>query len=251
MKDAGDRAADLPPDSGDERSPAPGETWHAERVAVLRDALAVGAATGAYGVSFGAIANTAGFSAAQASALSLLMFTGASQFALVGIVAAGGSAASAAGAAALLGSRNAFYGLSLAPRLGAQGLRRLLAAQLVIDESAAMATTRDRDQAARLAFWSTGLSVFVLWNIATVVGALGAEALADPSVLGLDAAAPAAFLALLAPRLGQRELLFVALGSGVVALVLTPLLPAGLAVLAAAVLAVLVGLRFTGSRSDE
>jgi predicted branched-subunit amino acid permease len=211
---------------------------------VVRDALAVGAATGAYGVSFGAIANAAGLSALQAAALSLLMFTGASQFALVGVLAGGGSAVSAAATAALLGSRNAFYGLSLAPRLAVRGVRRLLAAQLIIDESTAMATAQADPRAGRLAFWATGSSVFVLWNLATVVGALGADALADPSVLGLDAAAPAAFLALLAPRLRRRELRVTALVAALAALALTPFVPVGLAVLVAAVPAVALGSRW-------
>lgn len=232
--------AELPPDAA----------WPTERRVVLRDAMAVGAATGAYGVSFGAIANAAGLSAVQAAVLSLLMFTGASQFALVGVLAGGGSAVSAAATAALLGTRNAFYGLSLAPRLGVHGARRLAAAHLIIDESTAMATVRDEVRASRLAFWATGVSVFVLWNLATVVGALGADVLADPGVLGLDAAAPAAFLALLAPRLRRRELLVTALLAGAAAVALTPLVPSGLAVLVAAVPAVALGARWVEPGDD-
>lgn len=206
-----------------------------------RDAVAVGVATGAYGLSYGALAAAAGLSLWQASATSLLMFTGASQFALVGVLAAGGTALSAAATATLLGSRNAFYGLRLAPLLDVRGGRRLAAAQLVIDESTAMAVARDDDRAARLAFWATGLSVFVLWNVATIVGAVGASALDDPSVLGLDAAVPAAFLALLAPRLRGREPWAVALAAAVVAVAVTPMVPAGVPVLVAAAVAVLAG----------
>ena len=212
---------------------------------VLRNAVGVGVATGAYGLSFGALSAAAGLSLAQTAVLSLLMFTGASQFALVGIVGAGGGAATAAGTAVLLGTRNAFYGLRLASLLDARGPRRLIAAQLVIDESTAMAVAQDDPGLGRLAFWSTGAAVFVLWNLATIAGAVGAAVLASPQTLGLDAAAPAAFLALLAPRLRDREAWAIALASGLAAVVLTPLLPAGLSVLVAALgaVAVVVGAR--------
>lgn len=223
--------------------PAEDGAWAAQRRAVLRDALAVGAATGAYGLSFGAISTAAGLSLPQTSALSLLMFTGASQFALVGVLAAGGGALAAAATATLLGSRNAFYGLRLASVLGVRGPRRLLAAQLVIDESSAMSVLREDQRAARLAFWATGASVFVLWNLATLLGAIGTRSLADPTVLGLDAAAPAAFLALLAPRLRERSTWAPSAGAAALALTLTPLVPAGVPILAAAALIVLLGLR--------
>ena len=217
--------------------------WAAQRRAVLRDALAVGAATGAYGLSFGAVATAAGLSVAQASVLSLLMFTGASQFALVGVLGAGGGPLPAAAAATLLGVRNAFYGLRLATLLQLRGVRRLLAAQLAIDESSAMAVTRDDQRSARLAFWATGWSVFALWNAATVLGALGARALDDPQVLGLDAAAPAAFLALLAPRLRTRGAWALAAGAAALALALTPVAPLGVPILAVAAATVLLVLR--------
>jgi predicted branched-subunit amino acid permease len=146
--------------------------------------------------------------------------------------------------AILLGSRNALYGLRLSALLDVRGSRRLAAAQLTIDESTAMAVgNEDRVELSRLAVWWTGLSVFVCWNVATVLGALGAEALSDPSVLGLDAAGPAAFVALLAPRLRNRELWAVALVSAAVAVVVTPVVPAGVPVLCAAVVAAALGLR--------
>jgi predicted branched-subunit amino acid permease len=215
----------------------------AARRAVLRDALAVGVATGAYGLSFGALSTSAGLSVAQTAALSLLMFSGASQFALVGVIGAGGGAAAAATTAILLGSRNAFYGLRLSGILRPRGPRKLLAAQLVIDESSAMAVVRDDPRLARLAFWATGAAVFSLWNIATLVGAVGAQSLSDPRVLGLDAAAPAAFIALLAPRLRGRGPWTTALASAALALALTPLVPTGVPVLAGALLAVALNLR--------
>ncbi len=150
---------------------------------IVRDALGIGVATGAYGLSFGALAVAAGLSLPQACALSLLMFTGASQFAFVGLI--GGGAAAAVATALLLGARNALYGLRLAPYLRP----RPLAAHLVIDESAAMAV-RDTPADTRLGFWSTGAAVFVFWNLATLLGALAGQALSDPRALGLDAAAP-------------------------------------------------------------
>ena len=220
---------------------------HAARRSVLRDAAAVGVATGAYGLSFGALSAGAGMSLAQTAALSLLMFTGASQFALVGILGAGGGAATAAATAILLGTRNAFYGLRLAGLLRVRGVRRLLAAQLVIDESSAMAVARDEPELARLAFWATGAACFVLWNLATLVGALGARELASPESLGLDAAAPAAFIALLAPRLRGRTAWTVAASAAGAAVLLTPLLPAGLPVLVAALAAVWLAGARTGS----
>lgn len=213
--------------------------------AVVRDAIGVGVATGAYGLSFGAIGVAGGLSVAQTSATSVLMFTGASQFALVGVMAAGGGAASAAVTAVLLGARNALYGLRLASLLELARLRKAVGAQLVIDESTAMCIAHEDDvRARRLAFWATGLAVFVLWNLATLVGALAGTALGDPQTYGLDAAVPAAFLALLWPRLSDRSARWVALAGAGVALALTPVAPAGVPVMAAAGVAVLAGLRW-------
>lgn len=210
---------------------------------MLRDAAGVGLSTGAYGLSFGAVAATGGLTLAQTSALSLLLFSGASQFALVGVLAGGGGALAAAATAVLLGARNGLYGLRLAAVLGVRGPRRLVAAQLVIDESTAMSTLRTDPREARLAFWATGAAVFVLWNLATVVGVVGVDALGDPAAIGLDAAAPAAFLALLAPRLRDRSTWLPVAAAALVALALTPLVPAGLPILAAAGVVVLLALR--------
>jgi predicted branched-subunit amino acid permease len=211
--------------------------------AVLRDALGVGVATGAYGLSFGAIAVAAGCSVLQACALSSLVFTGASQFALVGVVASGGAPLSGAFTGMLLGSRNTLYGLRLAPLLRVRGWRRLGAAHLVIDESTAMAVARDDEDEARLAFWATGLSVLVLWNAATLIGAVAGEALGDPRALGLDAAVAAAFLALLWPRLTSSRARLVAGAAAALALGLTPFTATGVPVLAAALVALAGGAR--------
>jgi predicted branched-subunit amino acid permease len=212
---------------------SPGD--RAARRAVLADALAIGLATGAYGLSFGAVAATAGLSLPHAVALSTLMFTGASQFAFVGLASSG---VAAAATAVLLGARNAFYGMALTPILRARGVRRWPTAHLVIDESTAMAIGQRTPALGRLGFYATGLAVFTLWNLATVLGLVGARLLSDPRVLGFDAAAPAAFLALLAPRLRGGETWAVALAGAAVAVGLTPFVPAGIPVLAAAGVAV-------------
>lgn len=205
------------------------------------NAVGIGVATGAYGLSFGAISVASGLDVWQTQSLSLFMFTGASQFALVGVLGAGGGLLAAVATAWLLGARNGLYALHLAPLLRFRGARRLLAAQVTIDESTAMAIRHEDEPAnSRLAFWSTGIAIFVLWNIGTAIGALGASALDDPAVLGLDAAIPAGFIALLWPRLRDRESWAVALAGAVLALALTPVLPPGTPVLAAAIIPFLV-----------
>jgi predicted branched-subunit amino acid permease len=216
---------------------------------IVRDGIAVGVATGAYGVSFGAIGVASGLDVWQTCALSLLVFTGASQFALVGVIGAGGSAAFGALSGLLLGTRNTLYGLRVAPMLGYRGVKRLAAAHLVIDESTAMTVTRSDREDARAGFLSTGLSVFVLWNLATLVGALAGNALGDPRAYGLDAAVGGAFLGLLWPRLGSARDRVAALLAAALALVLVPYTPPGVPVLAAAGLAVLMALRGRGPRS--
>ena len=213
----------------------------AEDARIVRDGVAVGLATGAYGVSFGAISVASGLDVAQTCALSLLMFSGASQFALVGVLAAGGTAVSAATTALLLGLRNGLYGLRLAPLLGWVGWRRAAAAQVVIDESTAMAVSRDSPAAARVGFVSTGLAVFVFWNLATLAGAVAGTFIGDPRTYGLDAAVGAAYLALLWPRLRRTLDRAVAVLAVLVALGTVPVTAPGVPVLAAAVVALLAG----------
>ncbi len=202
----------------------------------MSDALGIGLAVGAYGVSFGAAATTAGLTVAQACALSLLVFTGASQFALVGVLGAGGGVLAGVAGAALLGSRNLLYAVRLADLLALSGLRRVLAAQVTIDETTAMATGVPRPLAG-LAFWATGASVYVLWNLATLLGAVGAGVV-DTRALGLDAAVGAAFLGLLAPQVRGRRALAVALGGAGVAALAVPVAPPGVPVLLAGLAAV-------------
>ena len=213
------------------------------RRGVIRNALGIGVASGAYALSFGAISVTAGLSLPQTCALSLLMFTGASQFAFVGVVGAGGSAWAGAATAVLLGTRNALYGLRLSSLLNVRGLRRVAASLFVIDETTAMAIARDDPAASRFAFWVTGLILFTLWNLGTLIGALATQVLPDPKALGLDAAPPAAFLALIAPRLRGREPIAIALGSAIVALAFLPFVPPGVPLLVVALLVGVIGLR--------
>jgi predicted branched-subunit amino acid permease len=204
---------------------------------VLRDAIGIGVAVGAYGLSFGAAAVTAGLSAVQACVLSLLLFTGASQFALVGVLGAGGTAVAAVAGAVLLGTRNTLYAVRLASLVPARGVSRAVAAQLTIDESTGMATAAPAGLAPT-AFWATGASVYVLWNLATLLGALGAARLGDPGRLGLDAAVPAAFLALLAPQVRTRALLVAGIAGALVAAAAVPFTPPGVPVLLAALVVV-------------
>ena len=212
-----------------------------ERAAIRRDGIAVGVATGAYGISFGAVSVAAGLDVLQTCALSLLVFTGASQFAFVGVLAAGGAPLSGTLTALLLGTRNTLYGLRLAPLLSWRGWRRVGAAQLLIDESTAMSVSRETTAAARVGFVSTGLAVFALWNLATFLGALAGESLGDPRTFGLDAAVGGAFLALLWPRLQTPTNRLVAVLAAALALGLVPVTAAGVPVLAAAVVALLAG----------
>ena len=213
--------------------------------AAVRQALSVSVATGLYGVSFGALSVAAGLDVAQTAALSLLMFSGGSQFAFIGIIGAGGAGAAAIATAGLLGARNSLYGVRMAPLLGTAGWRRALAAHVTIDESTAVGTAQATPVATRAGFWWTGLGVFAAWNAFTLLGALLGDSLGDPGKYGLDAAAPAAFLALVWPRLrggrAGRTARFTALAAALVALALTPVVPAGIPVLAAAAVAIVVG----------
>ncbi len=219
------------------------QTETAEIRAVRRRGFAVGFATGLYGLSFGALATAAGLDLWQAVVLSAVMFTGGSQFAFVGVISGGGSALGAVLTAVLLGIRNTLYGLSLSRVLPRRGWRRLLQAHLTIDESAATAASGTTVAAQRAGFFSAGVWVFVFWNIFSVLGALAGQLMSDPTVWGLDAAAAAAFLALLWPRLRSGEAVAVAVAAAALALLTTPVLPAGVPVIAAVLVAVLAGLR--------
>lgn len=208
-----------------------------------RQGLAVALATSAYGISFGALATASGLDVWQTCVLSLLMFTGGSQFAFVGVLGAGGVAAlpAAVASAALLGVRNAAYAIRMSPVVGGGVWRRVAAAPFTIDESTAVALAQTTSRARRIGFWVTGVAIYVGWNLSTLLGALLGDVLGDPRQYGLDAAAAAAFLALLWPRLRGRQALAVGAAAAVVATALTPGLMPGLPVVFAAVVAVVVG----------
>ncbi len=216
---------------------------------MTRAAIGIGVYAAVFGVVFGAVAQAAGLGLLQAVALSAVMFTGASQFALVGILAAAGSPIAALAAALLLGVRNAFYGVPVSGIVRPRGLGRLLTAYLVIDETTAMAVAQADRATARYAFWITGGCLCGMWNLGTVAGALIGSSI-DTAALGLDAAAPAIFLALLWPQLSRQRGVAVALGAVAVTLALVTVTPAGVPIIAAAGVAVAAGL-WPGRAADS
>ena len=198
---------------------------------------------GLYGVAFGAAGIAAGFSLLQTCLLSLLTFSGASQFAVVGVLGAGGSAISGITTASLLGIRNALYGMRMAPIMMFRGLKRVVGAQVTIDESTGVALGQSElgENAMRQGFWLTGIGVYIFWNLFTVVGALGAQAMGDPAAWGLDAAVPAAFLGLVWPRLTNKWERILAVTAMALSLALTPFVAAGVPIISTALLAVAFG----------
>lgn len=196
-------------------------------------ALSVSVATGAYGVSFGALAVAAGLDVWQAMVLSLLMYTGGSQFAFVGALTGGGLPAT--GAAMLVGLRNAVYVMQVNSWFHPLWAQRILMAHFTTDESTAVAAAQPDQRLRRLGFWVTGAGVFALWNAMTLVGALLGNLLGDPKAWGLDGAALAAFCGLLWPRLVARDAVATAIAAAAVTVALVPVLPAGLPILAAVV----------------
>lgn len=201
---------------------------------VMAACVTLGVAVGVFAISFGVAAVGAGASVPQACAMSLLVFTGASQFSAVSVLASGGTAASAFGGAALLSARNGVYGLAMSRHLEGSLGTKLLAAQLVIDESTAMAVAQDDAAHRRAAFWVTGISVYVFWNAGTLIGALLGTAI-DPRTFGLDAAVPAAFVAILFPVVRERVPRRAAIAGAVVCLALIPFTPVGVPILCATV----------------
>ncbi len=204
----------------------------------LRDAFILGLAVSVFGMAFGVLAVTNGLSLAQTMVMSLLVFTGASQFAAVGIIAAGGTATAAVASALLLAGRNTFYGIAVARYMPSNRLAKLLAAQLTIDESTALALAQKTPTARRFAFLASGCLVYLFWNIGTFVGAIGGESIGDPASLGLDAAFPAGFISLIWPALKTKGGLVAALAGAGIALIAIPLTQPGVPVLLAALGAV-------------
>lgn len=212
-------------------------------MSVKRDSFSVSLTVGAYGSAFGAAAIAAHFTVLQACLLSLLTFSGASQFAVVGVLGAGGSAVSAITTASLLGIRNGLYGVRMAPILQVKGFKRIVAAQVTIDESTGIALAQSDSSQMKRGFWFTGFGVLIFWNIFTLIGALGAKAMGNPAALGLDAAVPAAFLGLLWPRLKAKETFALAGVAIIFTLTLTPFVPAGVPIISSALIAVILGWR--------
>ena len=214
--------------------------WRDQRMRpVITASVTLGLAVGVFAIAFGVAAVGAGASIAQTCVMSLLVFTGASQFAAVGVIAAGGSTAAALGGALVLAARNTVYGLAMSRRLSGSLGRRLVAAQLTIDESTAMSAAQTAPDAQRAAFWITGLTIYVFWNLGTLLGALAGTAI-DPTTFGLDAAFPAGFIAILWPLLRETRPRVAAACGAVICLSLIPFAPVGVPILCAS-LAVLVG----------
>lgn len=240
---------DARPGGGASRKPH--DALHEDEGAVKKDAVSLSIATGVYGVSFGALAVAAGLDTWQAMALSLILFSGGSQFAVVGVLGAGGTGASAVATSTLLGVRNSVYGLQMNAILRPRGVKRVLAAQITIDESTAMGVGRPTPKLASTGFWWTGIGVYVLWNCMTFVGTIAGNAMGDPKRYGLDAAAVGAFLALLWPRLSALQGQVTAALAAAIALGLSPVTQAGLPVLATVVAAIAVGLWWSRRGTDE
>ncbi len=210
-----------------------------------RDGIIVGLATGIFAIGFGVLAVSSDLSVAQTMVMSLLVFTGASQFAAVGVVAAGGSPATAIGSALLLAARNGFYAMTMSRYIGGPLWKRGVAAHLTIDESTALGTSQDDPDDIVGAFWAGGISVFVFWNIGTLIGALGGQAIGDPNALGLDAAFPAGFISLGAGSLRTRAGRVAAASGLTIALIAVPFTRPGVPILLAVGGAV-VALAFAG-----
>ena len=209
----------------------------ADRRAAISMSVGVAAAVALYGISFGALAVASGLDVWQAQVLSLFMFSGGSQFALIGLIAAGAPGVTSVLVAGLLGVRNGLYSLRTAPLVGKGFFRRLIAGQLTIDESTAVALAQPTLAASRVGFWVTGVGIYIGWNAMTFLGAILGEALGDVSAYGLDAAAAAAFMGLLWPRLTAREPIVIAVVAAVVTAIAIPFAPTGVPVLLAALAA--------------
>ena len=211
----------------------------------LRTGISVGIAVAAYGVSFGALSVAAGLDVWQTCFLSLVLFSGGSQFAVIGIIASGGASAGipAIASSTFLALRNGIYSMRVAPIVGhGPWWRRVFAAQLTIDESTAVAIAQEEKSAQRVGFWATGIAIYIGWNLATFAGALLGNLIGNVNQFGLDAVAAAAFVGLLWPRLKQLQAAAVAMVSAVLATILIPFTPPGVPVLAAAVVALVFGL---------
>jgi predicted branched-subunit amino acid permease len=210
--------------------------------ATVSMSLGVAGAVSLYGISFGALAVASGLDFWQTQVLSLFMFSGGSQFAVIGLAATGAPGLSVITAAGLLGVRNGLYAVRMSSVVGPGFWKRLLAGHWTIDESTAVAIAQTELRAQRIGFWLTGAAIFVGWNAMTAAGAILGDALGDPRTWGLDAAAAAAFLGLLWPRIQSRQPAAVAAVAAVITVLTVPTAPAGLPVLIAAAAGVVMAL---------
>ncbi len=211
-----------------------------QRRATVSMSLGVAGAVALYGISFGALSVAAGLDVWQTQVLSLFMFSGGSQFALIGLIAAGAPGPTAILGAGLLGIRNGLYSLRTAPIVGRGFWKRLVAGQWTIDESTAVALAQPTPELSRIGFWVTGAGIYLGWNAMTLVGALLGDAIGDVRSFGLDAAAAAAFLGLLWPRIQSRQPIAIAAVAAVVAAIAIPTLPIGIPVVVAALVGVVM-----------
>jgi 4-azaleucine resistance transporter AzlC len=198
--------------------------------ALLRDAAAIAAATVAVGASFGAITIASGLPVWVPFLMSTAVFAGGAQFLAVGLIAAGNPIAAVL-AGLLLNARHLPFGLAVAGTIGTRWRDRLVGSHVMTDEVVAFTLAESDPAARRRTYWLIGATLFVSWNTGTALGVLLGGATGDPDVLGLDAAFPAGLIALILPSLRDRRTRAVALVGGGVAVVLTPVLPAGLPVL--------------------
>jgi 4-azaleucine resistance transporter AzlC len=199
---------------------------------LARDIALVCLADGVVGLSYGAISVGGGLSLWVPMLLSLVVFAGASQFLFVGIVAAGGSPIAATIAGLLVNSRHVAFGLAVSDVIGG-GWKRIPGSHLMTDENVAFALGQDELKTKRAAYWTCGIGIFVCWNLGVVAGGQIGSVITDTDVFGLDAAFPAVLLALVLPSLQDKATRTAALAGVVVALAVTPFLPAGLPVLLA------------------
>ena len=206
--------------------------WRTVDRGLLRDVAALAAAVGIVGASFGAIAVAAGLPVWAVALMSALVFAGGAQFMAVGMLAAGSPVAAVLGGL-LLNARHLPFGLAMADVIGRRWPARLLGSHILVDESVAFALGQADPRRRRAAYWLTGVTLFVVWNLAGALGMLLGRVAADPTVIGLDAVFPAGLLALLMPSLREPTARRVALLGAAIAVVTTPLLPPGVPVLLA------------------
>lgn len=217
---------------------------------IVGPALALGLAVFVFAISFGVLCVNAGGSVPKAMAMSLFVFTGASQFSATSVIAAGGTATSALIGALLLGSRNAIYGVAVAPWLTGSIPYRVAAAQFTIDETTGMTLAQNSPARKRRAFWVTAASIYGFWNVGTLIGALAGNSI-DTQKYGLDVAFPAAFVAMVAPLMRTKRARLAGIGGGAICLAATPFLTIGAPIVVSAIVALIALVPPRGKRTGS